>query len=170
MAHPDPPPDARTRDPADSFVVKLVTNPVSTWLIRTISARLDPILYRATNGRLHTMGPGSDTMVTITTRGRRTGKPRSAHLACVHHEGDILLVASAMGQERHPGWRYNLEAHPECEVQTRGEAYRARARVLSDTEKAEVWDAMRAQIPMIHVYERRTDRNIRVFRLGRVDD
>lgn len=172
MASPNPTRDESdpAADPTRSFVVRLVTNPVSTWLIRTFSARIDPILYKATNGRLHSMGPGTETMVTLTTRGARTGKRRSAHLACVHHEGDILLVASAMGQQKHPGWRYNLEANPECEIQTKGESYRARATVLTDEEKQAVWDKMRSQIPMIHVYEKRTDRNIRVFRLTRIDE
>lgn len=159
-------PGAASADPTDAFVVRLVTHPLTTWLIRKIAAPLDPYLYRATNGRLTTMAPGSDTMVTITMRGRKSGKPRSVQLACVPHEGDILLVASAMGQARHPGWRYNLEANPECEVQARGRRYAARARVLDEAEKAEVWDTMREQIPMIHVYEKRTDRNIRVFRVS----
>ena len=157
------------RDPTDNWIVWLVTNPVTTWVIRTFSARIDPWLYRKTNGRYHSMGTGSDTMVTITMTGRKTGRPRAVHLACVHDEGDILLVASAMGQTTHPAWRYNLEANPECEVQTLGESYRARARVLSDDEKTQIWDKMRAQIPMIHVYEKRTDRNIRVFRLTRAE-
>lgn len=157
------------KHPRDSFLVWLVTNPVTTWWIRTFSARVDPWLYRKTNGKFHTMGTGSDSMVTITMTGRKTGKSRSVHLACVHHEGDILLVASAMGQEKHPAWRYNLEANPDCEVQTLGGSYRARARVLTDAEKGAVWDEMRGQIPMIYVYETRTDRNIRVFRLSRVD-
>lgn len=156
-----------TKDPADSWLVWLVTNRVTTWIIRTFAARIDPHLYRATNGKYHSMGPGSDTMVTITMTGARTGQPRSVHLACVHDEGDILLVASAMGQEKHPSWRYNLEANPDCEVQTLGESYKARAKVLSDAEKDAIWDKMRTQIPMIHVYEKRTDRNIRVFRLSR---
>ena len=161
--------ETETAHPKDSFLVWLVTNPVTTWWIRTFSARIDPWLYRATNGRFHSMGTGSESMVTVTTTGRKSGRLRSVHLACVHHEGDILLVASAMGQEKHPGWRYNLEAHPECEVQTLGQSYRARARVLSDAEKDEVWDLMRGQIPMIYVYETRTDRNIRVFRLSRIE-
>ena len=163
-----PTPAENEADPTKSFLVRLVTNPVTTWIIRTFSARIDPHLYRATNGRFHSMGPGSESMATITMKGARTGKPRSVHLACVHHEGDILLVASAMGQEEHPRWRYNLEANPDCQVQTLGDAYDARARVLSDAEKDAVWDKMREQIPMIHVYEKRTDRNIRVFRLSRV--
>jgi len=175
MAEPTSTPDSTSNpgkpeiDPADSFLVWLVTNRVTTWLIRKIAAPLDPLVYKATNGRFTTMGPGSETMVTITMTGRKTGKPRSVHLACVPDDGDILLVASAMGQQNHPGWRYNLEANPDCEVQTRGESYRARARVLSDLEKSEIWAKMREQIPMIHVYEKRTDRNIRVFRLSRVE-
>jgi deazaflavin-dependent oxidoreductase (nitroreductase family) len=156
-------------DPADTFLVKLVTNPVSTWLIRTICAPLDPLLYRATNGRVSTMGPGGDEMLTITMVGRHSGKKRSVHLTSVEHEGDRLIVASAMGAEKHPAWRYNLEANPDVEVQVTGERYAARAHVLSAEEKAAVWDTMREQVPMIHVYEKRTDRNIRVFRLSRVE-
>jgi deazaflavin-dependent oxidoreductase (nitroreductase family) len=152
---------------ADSFAVWLTTNPVTTWLIRRVCSPLDPLLFRATNGRLFSMGVPSGGMLTVTMTGRRSGKPRSVHLGCVEHEGDQLIVASAMGQERHPGWRYNLEANPEVEVQMRGERFAARARVLSDVEKAEVWPKILAVIPQIRVYERRTDRNIRVFRLTR---
>jgi len=76
-------------------------------------------------------------------------------------------VASAMGQEKHPAWRYNLEANPEVEVQAQGERYTARAQVLSDVEKKEIWDHIKQVIPQMNVYEKRTDRNIRVFRLCR---
>jgi len=149
------------------FTVWLVTNPVSTWLIRHIASPLDPIVFKATNGRFFTMGRASQGMATITMTGRRTGKPRSVHLAAIPYEGDHLLVASAMGQQRHPGWRYNLEADPNVEVQMKEERFPARAEVLSDEEKAKVWDTIREVIPMVHVYETRTDRNIRVFRLVR---
>jgi deazaflavin-dependent oxidoreductase (nitroreductase family) len=154
---------------AKSRLVKLVTNPISTWLIRSISAPLDPIVFRATNGKFTTMGPAGPTMITITMKGRKSGKERSVHLSFVEHEGDALVVASAMGQQKHPGWRYNLEANPDIEVQVKGERYRARAEALRDAEKDTVWDKIRTQIPMIYVYETRTDRNIRVFRIRRID-
>ena len=154
---------------SQDFTVWLVTNPVSTWLIRNIASPLDPIVFKATNGRFFTMGRASQGMATITMKGRRTGKPRSVHLAAIPYEGDHLLVASAMGQERHPGWRYNLEAHPDVEVQMKEDRFQARAEVLSDEEKEQVWDTIRDVIPMIHVYETRTDRNIRVFRLVRAN-
>lgn len=152
---------------SDRFVA-FTTSPGFAWWIRNVAAKLDPLLFRATNGRLTSMGPAVVPMVTLTTIGRRSGRPHAVHLACVPHDGDQLVIASAMGQQRHPAWRYNLEAHPEIEVQAAGERYRARATVLTDAEKAAVWDDIRRAVPQIDVYGRRTERNIRVFRLRRL--
>ena len=163
MPEQELPPEARTR------LVRLVTNPVSTFLIRNISARLDPLLMKATNGAWTSMGRAGPTMVTLITKGRKTGKERLVQLSFVPYEGDALVVASAMGQQKHPAWRYNLEANPHIEMQVQGERYPAVAQMLTDEEKAQGWDVMRTRIPMIHVYETRTDRNIKVFRLRRVE-
>ena len=135
-----------------------------------VASRLDPWLFRASGGRVTSFGPPAMPMLTLTATGRRSGRPRSVHLACVEQEEGPLVVASAMGQERHPAWRYNLEANPEVQVQVRGERFAARAERLTDAEKARVWPAIQAAIPQMRVYERRTDRNLRVFRLRRVGD
>ena len=153
---------------SDDFVVRLSTSRPFTWWVKHVASRLDPLLFKATQGRLTSMGPPAMPMLTLTAKGRRTGEPRSVHLACIEHEGDHLVVASAMGQERHPAWRYNIEANPEIRVQMRGERFPARAQVLSDSEKDAVWDDVRRAIPQMNVYEKRTDRNIRVFRLSRI--
>ncbi len=150
---------------SDRFIVWLSTNPVATWLIKHVASRLDPLIFKATNGRFTSMGPPAIPMLTMTAIGRRSGQPRSVHLACVEHDGDHLLVASAMGQEKHPAWRYNLEANPQVQIQMRGERFAARAEVLTDPEKEAVWADVRQAIPQMNVYEKRTDRNIRVFRL-----
>jgi deazaflavin-dependent oxidoreductase (nitroreductase family) len=113
------------------------------------------------------MGPPAMPMLTLTSIGRRTGKPRAVQLAYLEHDGDPLVVASAMGQKKHPAWRYNLDANPVVEVQTRGVRFKARAVVLSDSEKDAVWDDIRRAIPQMNVYVKRTQRNIRVFRLSR---
>ena len=115
------------------------------------------------------MGPPAMPMLTLTATGRRSGQPRSVHLACLERDGDHLVVASAMGQQQHPAWSYNLEANPQVDVQVRGERFSARARLLTDAEKNELWSDVRQAIPQMDVYEKRTDRNIRVFRLSRVD-
>lgn len=157
-------------DAPDDLVVRLTTHPVTTWVIRNVASRLDPLIFRATGGRLTSFGPPAMPMVTITMKGRRSGKRRSVHLACLEHEGDRLVVASAMGQQRHPGWSYNLEANPEVELQLQGERFRARARVLGDAEKKGIWDEVRQAIPQMNIYETRTDRNIKVFRLSRAEE
>ena len=148
-------------------IVELTTGPVFTWWVKHVASRLDPLIYKATNGRFTSMGPPAMPRLTLTTRGRKSGKPHAVHLACLERDGDHLVVASAMGQQKHPAWRYNIEANPEVEIQMRGERFVARARMLSDAEKQGVWADVRRAIPQIGVYERRTDRNIRVFRLSR---
>ena len=158
---------AETSDPTKSFTVRFVTSKAFTWVIRTICSPLDPIIFKAINGKWFTMGRPDGGMATITMTGRKTGKQRSVHLAAIPHEGDHLIVASAMGQKKHPGWRYNLDASPEVEVQLKGKRFKARAEALCDEEKGKVWDEIREIIPMLYVYEKRTDRNIRVYRLVR---
>ncbi len=153
---------------SDPFIVRLSTHPVATWLIKHVASPLDPLIFKATNGRFTSMGPPAMPMLAMTAIGRHSGQPRAVQLACVEHDGDYLVVASAMGQQRHPAWRYNLEANPQVQVQMRGERFAARAEVLTELEKAAVWDEVRRAIPQMNVYEKRTDRNIRVFRLRRV--
>ncbi len=153
---------------SDRFVVWLSTSSVVTWVIRHIASHLDPWLFRASNGRFTSMGAPRMPMLTLTAQGRRSGRERSVHLACLEEDGAYLVVASAMGQQKHPGWRYNLDANPLVEVQVRGKRFQARAQVLSDDEKKSAWPRVHAAIPQMRVYEARTPRNIRVYRLSPV--
>jgi deazaflavin-dependent oxidoreductase (nitroreductase family) len=150
------------------FVNRLSATAFGSWLVKHLASRLDPVLFKATNGRFTMTGPPTLPMLTLTTIGRKSGKPRATQLAWHDDGGDFLVVASAMGQERHPDWSYNLLANPDAEVQLRGARARVRARVLDDAEKARVWPAVKRTIPQMNVYEQRTARNIRVFRLTRV--
>jgi deazaflavin-dependent oxidoreductase (nitroreductase family) len=154
----------------ERLLVRLSTNRVATWLIKHVVSRLDPWIFGATGGRLTALGPPVMPMLVLTAVGRRSGRPRPVQLAYVERDGECLVVASAMGQERHPGWRYNIEANPRVRVQVRGERFEARAELLSDAEKAAVWGDVKRAIPQMNVYEKRTDRNIGVFRLRRIAD
>ena len=87
----------------ERWIVWLSTNRVATWWIRHVASRLDPVLFRATNGRFTSMGPPAMPMLTLITTGRRSKRPRSVHLACLERDGDYWIVASAMGQAAHPG-------------------------------------------------------------------
>ncbi len=108
-------------------------------------------------------------MLALTTVGRRSGAPRTVQLAYEQDGEGFLVVASAMGQDRHPAWRYNLEAAGGGSVVLRGRELTVTATVLSDAEKAAVWERIKGTIPQMATYEQRTDRNIRVFRLTPVE-
>ncbi len=78
-----------------------------SWLVKHFAAHVDPVVFRWTNGRFTSTGVPTLPMLTLTVPGRKTGELRSVQLA-YHRDGDdYLVVASAMGAERHPAWRYN---------------------------------------------------------------
>ena len=136
-----------------------------SWLVKHFAAHVDPVVFRWTNGRFTSTGVPTLPMLTLTVPGRTTCEPRSVQLA-YHRDGDdYLVVASAMGAEHHPAWRYNLDAAGRASVLLRGQQLEVTATVLTDDEKAAVWDDIAATIPQMHTYVQRTDRNIRVFRL-----
>ena len=121
-------------------------------------------------GRWTSFGTPSMPMVTLTMVGRKTGRARSVHLAAYEHDGDLLVVASAMGKASPPAWQHNLEANPAVRVQAAGERYSAVAEPVPDTQKDRLWGDLRVAIPQMKVYESRTSRNIRIFRLRRTQD
>lgn len=136
-----------------------------SWLVKHVASRIDPVLFRWSNGRFTSTGKPTLPMLTLTVPGRKSGEPRSVQLA-YHRDGDdYLVVASAMGAERHPAWRYNLEAAGRATVLLRDRQLEVSATVLTDDEKVAVWDRIATTIPQMHTYVQRTDRNIRVFRL-----
>lgn len=140
---------------------------VGSWTVKHVAAKVDPKIFKATGGRFTITGKPTLPMLALTTTGRRSGQPRTVQLA-YHRDGDdLLVVASAMGQERHPAWRLNLEADPHASVLMRGDSFPVVATLLTDDEKTAVWPAVKRTIPQMDTYEARTDRQIGVFRLSR---
>ena len=137
-----------------------------SWLVKHLASKVDPVLFKASGGRFTMTGTPTLPMLALTTVGRKSGQPRTVQLAYEADGADFLVVASAMGAEKHPAWRYNLEAAGRATVQLRGRVVECTATVLTDDEKAAVWPRIVATIPQMTTYEARTDRNIRVFRLS----
>ena len=111
-------------------------------------------------------------MLVLTTTGRRSGVPRSVQLA--HHEERTgpeitwLVVASAMGQDRHPAWLLNLRADPRATILLAGGLeVDVHATELDAVERAERWPEIVRTIPQMRTYVRRTARDIPVVRLAR---
>lgn len=136
-----------------------------SWVVKHVAAKVDPAIFRWSRGRFTITGKPTLPMLALTVPGRRSGQPRTVQLAYHRDGGDYLVVASAMGQARHPDWRWNLEAAGGGEILVREGTLRVTATALAREEKERLWPAISMTIPQMHTYERRTDRDIVVFRL-----
>ena len=125
--------------------------------------------YRATDGEEGYSWQRGTTILLLTTRGRRTGAERTTPLIFQPHGDDYLIVASRGGTDQPPGWYLNLQAEPDVRVQIRGEVFRAHARDATPQEKPEMWRKMAAVWPDYDAYQERTERQIPVVVLERVD-
>jgi deazaflavin-dependent oxidoreductase (nitroreductase family) len=96
--------------------------------------KVDPYLMRATRGRLG-MGLVMPTAL-LETRGAKSGAARR-NVVIYFHDGDqVTIVASKLGQAKHPAWFHNLRAHPD--VTFGGIPMRAEV-VDDDAERRRLW-------------------------------
>lgn len=123
--------------------------------------------YRETGGEYgHDWRKGSSTLL-LTTKGRRTGEPRTNALIYGRAGDDYLIVASNGGSDRPPGWFSNLETAPDVDVQVLDETFPARARVATPDERPAMWREMTGHWPDYDAYQERTDREIPIVVLER---
>ncbi|ALO09114.1 hypothetical protein AQF52_3520 [Streptomyces venezuelae] len=128
---------------------------------------MDKAVHRLTGGKVllsARMLPG----VILTARGARSGLPRVTPLACMPEpDGGWLLIGSNFGRPGHPAWTANLLAHPDVEVNWRGESIPVRAELLAGEERAAAWKSALDFWPPYATYQQRVEREIRLFRLTR---
>lgn len=121
--------------------------------------------YEATGGKVGHDWNGTSCLV-LRTRGRKTGQVRKFPLIYARDGGDYVIVASKGGAPEHPGWYRNLLAHPDIEIQVRGDVIPVRAHTATAAEKARVWPLMTAQWPDYDAYQKKTPREIPVVLLS----
>ena len=121
--------------------------------------------YRETGGEVGYLWNGAPALL-LTTRGRRTGEPRTSALIFGRDGDDYLVVASMGGAPRHPQWYLNISADPHAEVQVRAEHVRVVGRTASVAEKPRRWQIMAGIWPNYDVYQTRTERDIPVVVLS----
>ena len=117
-------------------------------------------LYRALGGRF----VGQNILI-LSTMGRRTGQRRSTLLYYVQDGEDYVVIASNGGDDRYPGWWYNIRANPDVEIEV------GRSRIPCKAEPVREADRRPLFVKLAHVcsgytkYEQRTSRELTVFRL-----
>lgn len=123
--------------------------------------------YRETDGAVgHIWRRGAKTLL-LTTRGRKTGEPRTAPLIYESSPNGYVIVASNGGAQKHPGWYRNLLRDPHVEVQVEGNVFPAEARTATGEERAELWRLAVQQWPPYDEYQTRTSREIPLVVLER---
>ena len=127
---------------------------------------MDRTVHRLTRGKVllsARMLPG----VILTSTGARSGQPRRSPLACMPEDGGWVLVGSNFGRTGHPAWTHNLIAHPDAEINWKGHEIPVTARLLEGEERAAVWKAALTFWPPYATYQKRIEREIRLFRITR---
>ena len=137
------------------------------WLHRFLPQIMwvDNLIRRVTRGRLTLLDIAGLPNLVLTVRGRKSGIPRSMPLLCVPDGPDILIAGSNFGGAKEPIWVKNVEATPEVTVFFRRRETPMAVRRLEGDERAAAWSLMVETWPNFVMYEKRTDRTIKLFRL-----
>ena len=147
LRHVDP-----TRPPgllARAYAALAATR-LSRFVSRHVSWKLDPLLLRATRGRVAStlMFPTA----VLETTGAKSGAPRRNAIIYFHDGDRVTIAASNAGSSRDPSWFHNLRAHPD--VVFGGIAMRATV-VDDETERSRLWQLADNVFPAFANY--RTD-------------
>ena len=108
-------------------------------------------------------------VILLATIGAKSGKLRKTPLMRVEHNGEYAIVASLGGAPKHPVWYHNVKANPRVELQDGTETHDYEAREVFGDEKAVWWERAVQAWPDYANYQKKTERQIPVFVLTRVD-
>jgi deazaflavin-dependent oxidoreductase (nitroreductase family) len=118
-------------------------------------------VYRETNGETGYLWNGAPILL-LTTKGRKSGEPRTIAIIHTPLENGWAIVASKGGSPTHPAWYLNVLDDPNVEVQVKGDVFKATARTAEGQEREALWAASNRTWPKYDLYQSRTDRKIPV--------
>ena len=116
-------------------------------------------IYRRTDGKFGGRLAGAP-VVLLTTKGRKSGLPRTVPLLYLRDGGDLVVVASKGGWADHPLWYQNLCTDPQVQVQVGRDKRPMVARTASDDERARLWPQLVSLYAAYADYQSWTDRKI----------
>lgn len=90
--------------------------------------------FRAHKGQLSGRMAGRQVLL-ITTKGARTGEPRTAVIGYRKSGDTYVVIASANGAAAHPAWYINLLADPHATIEVGPEKVKVRARTAKGKER-----------------------------------
>ena len=143
----------------DSLLVRFLTwfgsSRTGAWTIINLGTRVDRWLIKATGGRFNSTLAWP--CLLLTTKGAKTGLPRTVSLVYYQDGDDIILIASKGGNVKHSGWYLNLRADPEVEVLLDGESRAYMAREATGDERERLWAKSVELYSGYETYKNRTE-------------
>jgi F420H(2)-dependent quinone reductase len=146
---------------------KGLESPVTRSVMR-YAGRAHVWVYRATKGRIgSTWRVGSALRKPAPTLlmdhvGKKSGRTYTTPLLYLLDGPNVVVVASTGGMAKDPQWYRNLMAHPDTQVQIRGDVRPVRARTASPEERAVLWPRLVEMYADYDNYQSWTDREIPV--------
>ena len=107
------------------------------------------------------------TVVILTTTGRKSGKPHTTPLVAGVIGDTPYVMASAAGAPKHPAWYHNVLANPTVRVEIGEETFEATASLAEEPQRSDLYAAMEAKMSNFTEYREATDRVIPVVLLER---
>jgi deazaflavin-dependent oxidoreductase (nitroreductase family) len=123
--------------------------------------------FRANDGAVGGQFAGAPLLL-LTSTGAKSGQSRVNPLAYLADGDRYIIFASFAGAPKNPPWYFNLLANPEVTVEVGGDAFTAKAIVVGEPERTQLYDKMANAIPTFAEYRDKTTRVIPVVALSRV--
>lgn len=123
--------------------------------------------FRANAGQVGGYFAGK-TLLILHTTGAKSGLERVNPAAYVTDGDRFIIIASKGGAPTHPGWYYNLVAHPRVTVEVGTDRFSARASIATEPERTRLYDKMVEMMSAFDDYRKKTTRIIPVIILTRV--
>jgi deazaflavin-dependent oxidoreductase (nitroreductase family) len=122
--------------------------------------------FRANAGQVGGMFAGAP-MILVHHVGAKSGVERVSPLVYLADGDRLFVFASKGGADDNPAWYHNLVANPKTTVEVGTETFDVVAKVITGTERDEIYAKQVAAAPQFGEYERKTTRVIPVVELER---
>jgi deazaflavin-dependent oxidoreductase (nitroreductase family) len=121
----------RRANPLHRLVLKAAEIVPMSWIPPHLLVRIDRAVFRITRSRTTLSAWVSGLpIIMLTTTGARTGQSHTLPVLALPEKDQVVLIASNFGLPSHPGWYYNLRAHPSVVITWKGSSVPMRAREL----------------------------------------
>lgn len=122
--------------------------------------------YLETNGEGDTYFTQGGPTLLLGTIGRKSHEERITAANFMPAGGDVIVVGSIAGLEKHPQWALNFDARPEGWVQVKARRWEVNARRVIGEERAALWPKLTAFFPLWGHFQKYSDREFMVFILS----